>query len=468
MSGGPYHAAEFPQGAMSWARRGTLFPSVLVLAAACQSSRVTWIEVSGPSMAETLLGPHARMTCPACGWTLRWDTSGGDPPASGVCQNCAAKVAATGAAPIAGKRVRLTPRNPRDSRYPRGKIVVARVRGGLTVKRIVGLPGEQIRIHGGDVFVNDKRLSKSLDEFRDRARLLHDDTFRAMKGPLAGSWWKRGPESQWRETERGFSWRSESPGAPLTTGMEPGGGDTLEFRPRINYLGPKRGEEGPLSDSSTYNAGLSRLVHSPRDVMLQVRISNLRGMVTLVCHYGGSVWELLLQEAPRPSRCELRRVDPPGARTEVELEWPSPHPAPQSKVGRELWIGGLDGRFLVEWDRTLLFENSIHGDSSQAGGMQPPRETGRLVQVPPWSWIAGGSGSVDLTDLRIWCDVEYLDPTEEGTGQADGVALGADEYFLLGDNGMNSQDGHLGREYGVIRGEEVLGTLETVGYPRTQ
>ena len=45
------------------------------------------------------------------------------------------------------------------------------------VKRVVGLPGESIRIKGGDIFVDGKIVRKSLAEIRAMRILVHDSRF---------------------------------------------------------------------------------------------------------------------------------------------------------------------------------------------------------------------------------------------------------------------------------------------------
>ena len=45
------------------------------------------------------------------------------------------------------------------------------------VKRVVGLPGESIRIKGGDIFVNGRIARKSLAEIRAMRMLVHDSRF---------------------------------------------------------------------------------------------------------------------------------------------------------------------------------------------------------------------------------------------------------------------------------------------------
>ena len=46
------------------------------------------------------------------------------------------------------------------TRPDRGDIVVARYSGGLVVKRVVGLPGEQVALKGGRLYINGARMQE--------------------------------------------------------------------------------------------------------------------------------------------------------------------------------------------------------------------------------------------------------------------------------------------------------------------
>ena len=56
------------------------------------------------------------------------------------------------------------------------------------VKRVVGLPGELIRIKRGDVFVNDRIARKSLAEIRAMRMLVHDSRFQPQNAARVPRW----------------------------------------------------------------------------------------------------------------------------------------------------------------------------------------------------------------------------------------------------------------------------------------
>ncbi len=56
------------------------------------------------------------------------------------------------------------------------------------VKRVVGLPGESIRINGGDIFVNGRIVRKSLAEIRAMRILVHDSRFQPQDADRFPRW----------------------------------------------------------------------------------------------------------------------------------------------------------------------------------------------------------------------------------------------------------------------------------------
>ncbi|HYE31451.1 MAG TPA: signal peptidase I [Methylomirabilota bacterium] len=62
----------------------------------------------------------------------------------------------------------------------RGDVVIARARGDVLVKRIVGLPGESIEVRAGAVFINDARL---FEDYASDGNLLA-----ISKGTLRGKY----------------------------------------------------------------------------------------------------------------------------------------------------------------------------------------------------------------------------------------------------------------------------------------
>ncbi len=120
------------------------------------------IRVAGPSMMPSLGGPRFEMACPQCGCPLCWcavTQALADCLERAACPNCGARLAQL---TFGGK-----PYQPEPDVRPGDRVVIlkglwrswkrwdtvafynAGEHGGLTVKRIVGLPGEKIEIRHG-------------------------------------------------------------------------------------------------------------------------------------------------------------------------------------------------------------------------------------------------------------------------------------------------------------------------------
>jgi len=115
--------------------------------------------VSANSMAPTIVGRHYRSVCPSCGGVSIVSASElGAPVAEedlGICESClrAAKVTVSDTTPFSADRFAaakfLRPRrwNLIVFRYPEAP-------SNKYVKRLVGLPGEEVAIRDGDVWIN--------------------------------------------------------------------------------------------------------------------------------------------------------------------------------------------------------------------------------------------------------------------------------------------------------------------------
>jgi signal peptidase I len=120
------------------------------------------------AMAPTILGRHGIGTCPSCGGTVYIspdylaDRLSGEE--LGICGRCkrASTVAATDERVVSGDRL-ISAKFLRPRRWD---LIVFRNPedpSTLFVKRVVGLPGEQVAIQDGDVWINGARAQKPAD-----------------------------------------------------------------------------------------------------------------------------------------------------------------------------------------------------------------------------------------------------------------------------------------------------------------
>ncbi|MEM8678847.1 MAG: S26 family signal peptidase [Planctomycetota bacterium] len=335
--------------------------------------------VTGPSMGDALPGPHVRHRCPLCQFVTRCDPL----PGTGelTCQNCGTT------APLSehhlnsrhpGTPVRL--QRPHEIR--RWQLVAFPHQNRWLVKRIVGLPGEQIALHEGEVWVHGRRVVKSAEDFRRVAVLVHDDRFRTDQ---TRRW--AGSNAHWQAIPGGYRW----------VGQELPASEPLVYAHVEPALVAAAVHQ--VYDSYGYNQGLSRKLHVVEDLALCGQVT-LTGDVrlTLIARNGTDVtWE-----SPR----DTVRF---GAQTA---------PLAPGKATR-FWFGTWDGA-------THLTIGSEELDSVETGVGDPAG--------PAFQFEAEGSGTVELRDLQLYRDLYHL------AGPAGTWRLEDDQCLLLGDNVPRSTD----------------------------
>jgi signal peptidase I len=154
-------------GAIWW---GLCMASALCLALSARMFVEAFVIPTG-AMAPTILGKHKEVICPTCGY--RYEVNASDRPnaevASGIYH---------ATCPMCRFTADLAPNNPQNQSYPtydgdrvlvakfpyefadpkRWDIIVFKYPGDATlnyIKRLVGLPGETIRIHDGDLWIHE-------------------------------------------------------------------------------------------------------------------------------------------------------------------------------------------------------------------------------------------------------------------------------------------------------------------------
>ncbi len=157
------------------------------------------------SMAPGLLGRHVRIECPSCG--TRFATDEVAPEEWATCPNCQrGRLEVSRGTPCDGDQL-LVFRSVFDHREPeRWEVLVFRNPDQpeqAFVKRVVGFPGEAVQIIRGDLYIDGKVVTKSLNRQRGMRIPVHDQDFQppaedadwkprwladAAPGPGAGGW----------------------------------------------------------------------------------------------------------------------------------------------------------------------------------------------------------------------------------------------------------------------------------------
>jgi signal peptidase I len=373
-----------------------------------------WYEVASGSMAPALLGPHRDLRCAKCGLGYACDALD-EPPVGkrALCPNCwswGPELAAV--APVGGERV-LVVRNAWGALAPRRWSVVAfrapHRAGRVQVKRVLGLPGEQIDLRGGDLYINGRRQRKTLAQQRALAQLVHDAV--------------RDPRPWFGLDLSGYGWRRAQPGFVCWSNGPEHADEVhwLEYRHRqpTGLAGATR--EAPPEDRCAYNQVRSVEESFPvRDLLLSCRLAwRKRGDLYFRLQAGRHraiiqvtlpAGELLLEV----DGAIVRRMRLHGLTEEVQ-HWE---------------VSTFDGQILLALDGRTQFCHMLREAAATAGASSRPLALGcRGLHV-------------HVYELRVWRDVYYFWPraAQQRHHASGGVTLGPDEYFVVGDNVAISDD----------------------------
>jgi len=375
--------------------------------------------IVGPSMAPALLGPHYRVVCRQCGFRFVCDAENDAADLRIWCPNCGYagnSVAAQSALP--GERV-LIHRTAFCARRPRRGEVVAFRRPGreteVTIKRVLGLPGESVQIVEGDVYIDGQIVRKSLAEQLAVAQLVYDaDHPPATEAGLPARWEAQG---MWGTGQGRFAHPATSPAEQI---------DWLTYRHWQRLPGdPRRTRPAPVEDLCAYNQTQPRRredVHEITDLMLTFRLVETFGAGALIVRAtdGSQRFEVRLDAAQR--RYEVFHDGEPLPGTRRRLQ--------RVLENMEFCVSLFDQQFLL----------AVDGKTEVVWPYVRP-ETHPRPSVEPLAIGSKGLG-VRLEQVRVYRDIYYTVPIglEDRPGLGSAYRLDYDEYYVLGDNSPVSDD----------------------------
>jgi len=292
--------------------------------------------------------------------------------------------------------------------------------GGLQVKRILGLPDENIDIRNGELLIEGKPLQKNLRQQRGTAILVHDDRFRpppSNRGSVAG--WEAEDESGWVATENGWRRPAEAPHED----------DWLTFTPLADGV----------YDDYSYNASVSRTLYRLDQLMLTCDVATAGS---------GSFW---VRVEVANNECEAR-FTPEHGQLKVVLD-STVYPIKLAEKaqaairridqGAKLVVSTIDQQLLIAVEDVML--------------AQVPLDWFDANQAPPAAPFAlrVEDLTVDLSALQVWRDIHYTEPPHGGFE----VQLPEDGYFVLGDNSPVSIDSRHPENGAFVRANQLLGRV---------
>jgi signal peptidase I len=439
----------------------------------------TWLvarfTIDSSSMAHTLLGPHVQIACPDCGFHF---VAGIEGTASdgrlAICPNCGQAGAQLSKADTTAGNGVLVDKTAFAWRTPHRWEVAAfrtpQAASELSVKRVVGLPGERIELIQGEVYVNGQIVRKTLAERHALSTVVYDDRYRdqAASGPRC---WQADPGSRWTTTDAGYDFRpADADGSPRRHGgteRGPNGegrvkDDDEEMRgvdPRgraavsdssfiishssfpltwLTYHHVRRDPvsgaagESPIVDVCGYNQTLPVAeLHPMRDLALSFQLTAAgQGTLYLKANDGAHDFVVALTA---DGAVELRQGE--------DVLAGAASGKPLCAAARSVELSLIDRSCLVAIDGVVLLDYPLASSESNAPGVSQPFA------------VASDGLSLQLTNVCIRRDVYYGQPLQpedassQDTAARLAVVLASDEFYVLADNsplGLDSRYAEFG------------------------
>jgi len=369
------------------------------------------ITIDGPSMAPTLCGNHYSVLCHDCGFRFSCDAEHVPSDNRAACPNCGYTDNALEDADFQLADRVLIDRWPLLWSSPQHGDVVALAlpdSHDIAVKRIAGLPGEQLGIFDGDLFAGGNIVRKNAADLKSMRLLVHDNAYQPpITTGLPPRWRPMNEPSSWQESPTGFHNASASTSTDSY--------DWLQYEHWQNTADPRgRGISARITDNDSYNQGEThRQLYTVTDVLFSCHLRAFgTGKFALAAVDGRDRIEVEIE----PQKRAVLRL---GEQTLVDRKLPTNF----SRRHIPVEFGLCDKQVLLIIDGRTIFRHPYHGSLG-------------LKTYSPLHPLAVGSAGlrIEFDEPRVWRDIYYLDPSGLPRDWQLPSRLASAEYALLGDN----------------------------------
>jgi len=288
------------------------------------------------------------------------------------------------------------------------------------IKRLVGLPGDKLRIRDGDLYV-DGRIERKPKHIQDTLWQPVYDSAYVEKESVSQTWSNESAEG-WSFGKDGIAFTSEK-------------SSRLAFRrvlrDRYGYNGDRDGhsEVGDLK------------------VDMTVKLLKDTGEVGAVLERDNDRFAFVIgaKESGKPARLE-RNEKPIASSPQATLTAGKEH---------RIEFSNVDQRVEVRLDGKELFTHDYEPSATPRTGLEA---RSRLE-------LTAGAADALFSRVRIFRDIYYTDFGSGPHATSGEVQLGPGEYFVLGDNSPNSKDSRVWR---AVPEKNFVGKAFFVFWPLTR
>jgi hypothetical protein len=292
------------------------------------------------------------------------------------------------------------------------------------IKRLVGLPGEQVQILDGDIYINGK-ISRKPPKIQNELWMpVFDNDYqpvrpddRSFNGHTWAQPFKNAPGSEWitNDRESPTTFRLDSPsGRTNSLFYDTSAGN--DFKATYAYDEVRRYDDMPYC--SDLMVRFSCLATGP-DARIGAALSKYG--TTYQAEVRLSSGKMVISRQRGQERTELASmplIQVPATNEETPVKF-----------------ANVDHQLIFEYGGTKL-THDLGRNPQDAGGMSRSFQPG--VEI-------FGSGRLTLSHIAVFRDIHYTERQHGSSGvpgraTVEPFVLGEDEFFVLGDNSPNSED----------------------------